>query len=184
VAGSAERIAEDVRRIAAGVAKHLSLEVVDVVFRRQGRHSLLRIDIDRAGVPGVSLEDCERASREIEREVDAAGLIQDSYDLQVSSPGIDRPIATDDDIRRNAGRRVVVETSESLEGVRVFRGVLRGSEGDGLRITDESDREVLVPRRFVMLARQDVEADLHVAEKERRPRKKRERRGIFGESSS
>jgi ribosome maturation factor RimP len=184
VPGSAERIAEEVRRVAAGVASSLGLEVVEVVFRRQGKHSLLRVDIDRAGMPGVSLEDCERASREIEREVDAAGLIQDTYDLQVSSPGTDRPILTDDDIRRNSGRPVVVETSESLGGIRVFRGILRGTEGDRLRIADESGEEARIPRNLILLARQDVEADLRATAKGPRPRGKRDRRGIFGGSSS
>jgi ribosome maturation factor RimP len=184
VSGSAEKIAEEVRRVAVGVASSLGLEVVEVVFRRQGKHSLLRIDIDRAGLPGVSLGDCERASREIERELDAAGLIQDSYDLQVSSPGIDRPIVTDDDIRRNSGRRVVVETSERLEGTCVFRGILRGPGGDHLRIADESGEEAEIPRSLVLLARQDAEADLHATAGGTRPRRKRDRRGIFGGPSS
>ncbi len=182
--GSADRIVEEVRLIAAEVVSSLGIEVVDVIFRRQGKYSLLRIDVDRAGVLGVSLDDCERASRAIERDVDAAGLLQDSYDLQVSSPGIDRPIVTDDDIRRNAGRRVVVETSESLDGTRVFRGILRGIEGDGVRVADDAGEEALIPRRLVLSARQDVEADLHATARGTRTRRKRDRRGIFGGSSS
>lgn len=184
MAGSADRIAGQVRRMAAGIAASFGLEVVDVVFRRQGKHSLLRIDIDRAGVPGVSLEDCERASREIEREIDAAGLFQDSYDLQVSSPGVDRAILTDDDIRRNVGRRVWVEAKEESGGITEIRGVLRGLDGDRLRVEAASGEEVVIARSEVLLARQDVEADLHASRKGPRPRGKRDRRGIVGGSSS
>lgn len=170
--------------MAAGVASSLGLEVVDVVFRRQGKYSLLRIDIDRAGLPGVSLDDCERASHEIEGEIDAAGLIGDSYDLQVSSPGIDRPIATDDDFRRNTGRRIVIEATEEIDGTRVFRGVLRGLEGEAVILEARAGDGIALPRRQILAARQDVEADLHETPDGPRPRRRRDRRGIFGGSSS
>jgi len=184
VSQSSDRIAEEARRVAERITATLGLEVVDVVFRRQGKHSLLRIDIDREGARGVSLQDCERASREIEREIDAASLIEDSYDLQVSSPGIDRPIVTDDDVRRNTGRPVRVDTTEPIRGTTSLRGVLRGRSQDGLRIEIAPGDEVAVPRTCVAAARQDIEADLHAQAERARPREKRERRGIVRGSSS
>ena len=184
MAGSAERVPVAVRRIADGVAATLGLEVVDVVFRRQGKYTLLRIDLDRAGLPGVTIEDCEQASRAIELEIDATALIQDSYELQVSSPGVDRPIVTDDDIRRNTGRPVLVETAEKVQGQVEFRGTLRGASGDGLRIESPFGEELVIPRSLVLSARQDVDADLHARGGKPRSRGKRDRRGIVGGPSS
>jgi len=132
----------------------------------------------------VSIDDCERASREIEREIEAAGLIQDAFDLQVSSPGVERPIVTDDDIRRNTGRRVLVETRERILGVTAFRGVLRGLEGDALKLEGDSGEGIPIPRSLLVLARQDFEADLRAPGKGPRSPGKRDRRGIVGGSSS
>jgi ribosome maturation factor RimP len=184
LAGSTERVAEEVRRVAEGVVSPLGLEVVDVVFRRQGKYTLLRIDLDRAGLPGISLDDCERASRAIEPEIDSLGLSQDSFELQISSPGVERPIVTDDDVRRNTGRPVRVETSEKVQGAVEFRGVLRGLSGKDLRIESATGEEIVVPRRAVASARQDVEADLHAPAGKARSRGKRDRRGIVGGPSS
>ncbi len=182
--GTADRIADEVRRIAEEVVAPLGLEVVEVVFRRQGKYTLLRIDVDRPGVPGVSLEDCERASRDIEHAVDATELIQDSYELQISSPGVDRPIVTDDDVRRNAGRPVRVATSEKIDGESEFRGILRGGSGGSLKIETSSGQEIAIPRQKVLSARQDVDADLHAPGGRARTHGKRDRRGIVGGPSS
>ncbi len=184
MARSADGIADEARRLAEGVVAPLGLEVVDVVFRRQGKYTLLRIDIDRAGLPGASLEDCERASRAIEAEIDASAMIEDTYELQVSSPGVDRPIVTDDDIRRNAGRAVRLVTAEKVHGTLELRGTLLGLSGDGLRIASASGEEIVVPRSLVTSARQDVEADLHAPAGSPRSRGKRDRRGIVGGPSS
>ena len=184
MAGSAERVADGVRRVAEGVVSPLGLEVVDVVFRRQGKYTLLRIDVDRAGLPGVSLDDCERASHAIDVEIDSAGLIQDPFELQVSSPGVERPIVTDDDVRRNTGRPVRVETAEKIHGAVEFHGVLRGLLRDGLRIESATGEEIVIPRSRVVSARQDVEADLHAPDGKPRSRGKRDRRGIVQWPSS
>ncbi len=150
--------------MAAEVASRLSLEVVDVIFRRQGKYTLLRIDIDRAGAPGVGLEDCERVSRELEERLDRTELFTDRYDLQVSSPGLERPIRTSDDIRRNAGRRIVVETSQTIDGTTRLRGVLLGSRAGTLVLrVDGAAEEVVVPLTAVTSAHQDADADLRTA---------------------
>ena len=96
----------DIERIAHEVAASLGLEIVELVFHSQGRHSLLRIDIDRPGLPGVGISDCENLSRALDARIDELPFFDAPYELQVSSPGIDRPIKTDDDLRRNSQRHV------------------------------------------------------------------------------
>jgi len=157
----ADEIADVIRRMAEEVARPLGLEVVDLVFRSQGKHSLLRIDVDREGPLGAGLADCERVSRDLEVLLDRSDPIGGPYDLQVSSPGIERPITTDDDFRRNAGRRVVIETREPHAGRSTFRGVLAGASEGAVRVIEEGDEEVRIFRDLISVAKQDVDADLH-----------------------
>jgi ribosome maturation factor RimP len=95
--------------IAREIAGEMGLEIVEFVFHDRGRHSQLRIDVDRPGASGVSLADCERFSRSLDARMESIEGLDSGYELQVSSPGIDRPIRSDDDIRRNTGRTVRLE---------------------------------------------------------------------------
>lgn len=134
------------------------VEMVELVHRRQGRHSVLRLDIDRPGTPGVTLEDCEGVSRELEAILDADDPFGETpYDLQVSSPGLDRPIRTPDDVRRNLGRRVVVNARAPIDGKRTFKGTLAAGDGAGYRVLRDDGVEVGVPFESVELAHQDLD---------------------------
>lgn len=133
---------ERLQTLAREAARGCGVELVDVRFQRQGRHSSLRLDIDRPGAVGVSLGDCEAVSRLLDRALQDAGMLQDlRYDLQVSSPGLDRPIRSDDDFRRNTGRALVVEVFTPAGPVTTVRGILVGaSEGEiVLRVAEGED---------------------------------------------
>jgi ribosome maturation factor RimP len=143
-------------RLAGRVAEKCGLEVVELELRGSGRRRLLRIDVDRPGPSGVGLEDCRRVSEAIGGELESDDLIPGSYVLEVSSPGVDRPIRSADDIRRNTGRRIVIETAEPIDGERQFRGVLLGAEHDELRVQSEGGNEVRIALRHVAHAKQDV----------------------------
>ncbi len=134
----------------------MGLEIVDLLLRRGGNRWLVRIDIDRPGAPGVGVADCEKLSRAVEKRLDEENLVDQSYVLEVSSPGLNRPIRTDDDVRRNKGRRIVVETLEPVQGRRCFRGVLLGIDGDALRLLEEGEDEIRIPRGGIVRAHQEV----------------------------
>lgn len=146
----------EILRLAAPVVERQGLEIVDVVLRCSGSRWFLRLDIDRTGPAGVGLDECARVSGLVEQVLDEADLMTQSYVLEVSSPGLDRPIRTDDDVRRNTGRRVVVQTHEPLEGRRHFRGILRGLEGEALRLEEDEGKEVLIPRAGILKAHQEI----------------------------
>lgn len=151
-----QKVLAEVERVSRELAASLGLEVVEFIFRSQGRHSLLRIDIDRAGMPGVGLADCERFSRELGDRIEALAFVGSPYELQVSSPGIDRPIRSDDDLRRNAGRPVWMEFRNESESIRELRGtLLAGSGGETVTIATD-DGEILVARDRIVFIKQDV----------------------------
>jgi len=151
-----KKILADVERIAREVATTLGLEIVEFVFHSQGRHSLLRIDIDRPGVPGVGLADCESFSRTLGDRIEDLTFFDAPYDLQVSSPGIDRPIRSDDDVRRNTGRPVWMELRDDNGKVQELRGTLTGPLGpDAVTIATEHG-ELQVGRDRIVFMKQDV----------------------------
>ena len=146
----------EIERIGREIATSLGLEIVELVFHGQGKHTLLRIDVDRPGVPGVGLADCERLSRELSERIDLIESFQSPYELQVSSPGIDRPIRSDDDLRRNTGRAVRVEFRDEGDKVREIRGTLVASESPGVVNIAAADGEIGIARDRIVLLKQDV----------------------------
>jgi ribosome maturation factor RimP len=155
-AAEQDELAERLRPLVARVVESMGLELVDLVLRGSRGSRLLRVDIDRAGVPGVDVGDCQRASREIGAALDQADPIPSHYTLEVSSPGIDRPIRTPDDIRRNAGRRVVVRATVGTDSQRAYRGRLVGHEEGCLVVSDDREGEVRIPLGQLLDARQEV----------------------------
>lgn len=153
--GAENRAVVEVRRLAEGVANELGLEVVEVFFHGGG-HGIVRVDVDRAGPGGVNLVNCQAVSTALGDAIEAEGLFEDRYTLEVSSPGLDRPIQSTADVRRNTGRRVVVETRLPVDGRTRFCGVLMGlSGGDWVVCEDDGTRSVVAAENVVR-ARQDV----------------------------
>ncbi len=151
-----KQILAEVERIARDVASTLGLEIVEFVFHSQGRHSLLRIDIDRPGLPGVGLADCENFSRTLGDQIEDLSFFDAPYELQISSPGIDRPIRTDDDLRRNAERPVWLEFRDDNGKLRELRGTLAPThETDAVTIAGER-APIRIPRDRIVFMKQDV----------------------------
>lgn len=147
----------ELREIADRVAASCGVEVVELRLLRGGSRWSIRLDIDRPGVPGVGIDDCQSVSRALEAILDEDDPVPGSYTLEVSSPGIERPIRSTDDVRRNTGREVTVEATDA-EG-KPFRvdGTLLGLEDDGIRVlVRDDDREVRIPLDRVTRAHQQI----------------------------
>lgn len=116
-------------------------ELVDLEVTGGGGDRTLRLFID--GPEGVGLEDCEAVSRVVEEVLDEHDPIPDSYSLEVSSPGIDRPLRRESDFERFAGEQVKVRTFAPVQGQRSFTGILEGREGsDVLLETPEGHKRI------------------------------------------
>ena len=110
----------------------LGYEVVELEFHPQGRGGLLRVYIDREG--GVTVDDCEIVSRQVSAVLDVEDPIPGAYTLEVSSPGLDRPLRKAADFARFAGERAKVELTLPIEGRRRFTGTLKGCEAEHVLI--------------------------------------------------
>jgi len=146
--------------LARSAAEACGVEVVEVRFQAQGKHSFVRVDIDRPGPRGVDLGDCEAVSRLLDRSLEESGLLTGQpYDLQVSSPGLDRPIRSDDDFRRNTGRRIVIEVRTGDQRVEEVRGVLEEASPEHLLVAPPGGAPMRLERRSVVSAVQNPEPE-------------------------
>ena len=119
----------------------LGYELVELEYHAHHGGGLLRLYIDRPGeTDGVTVEDCAAVSRRVSEQLDAADLIRTEYTLEVSSPGLDRPLRTRAHFERFIGSRVHVETSLPRAGRRRWTGQLAAVGNEGIVLEVDGDR--------------------------------------------
>jgi ribosome maturation factor RimP len=150
--GRKEEILEKVRQIAAPLAAQEGLELIDVEIGGGGGRQVLRVFIDKAN--GVSLDDCTSVSRAVSAALDVEDPIQGAYDLEVSSPGLDRPLRTPEHFHKFLGSRVRVKTFGPLpecENRKSFIGILKSYENSTIAV-DVDGKVFQVPHAQVSKA--------------------------------
>lgn len=110
-------------------------ELVDVEYVREGSDYYLRVYADKEG--GINIDDCVFISRALEVKLDEADMIQDAYILEVSSPGLTRPLKKENDFRRSIGKQVEIKLYRAREGRKEFTGVLTAYSEDTVTIEGE-----------------------------------------------
>jgi len=136
------------------IVRAMQIELVDVELKRGPSRSILRLTIDRES--GVDVDTCARVSREVEAFLDVEDIVPGSYTLEVSSPGLDRPLRSLGDFRRFAGSLVRVTVRETDGPGGVFVGRITEIDGDRIRLDVDGD-EVWVEYGQVKKARLEVE---------------------------
>jgi ribosome maturation factor RimP len=140
---------QKVRSLVEPVVGQLGYELIDVRFLTDRGRRLLRILVDREG--GVSVGDCERVSREIETLLEVEEAVRERYDLEVSSPGFDRPLVKESDFARFAGKNAALKTKEPVVaygGRRNYKGLLKGVE-EGVVVMMIDGKEFRIPLGLV-----------------------------------
>jgi len=137
------------------------LELVELDFNREAEGWVLRVYIDRpwsnndSGTDhsqgGISFEECERVSRDLSAALDVADAITHAYRLEVSSPGLERPLRRPRDFQRFAGEKVKVRTVDMVEGRRNFSGTIRGANGDVVEVECDG-RSFQIPASLIARA--------------------------------
>lgn len=113
--------------IAKPIADELGLDIWDIRFVKEGSDWFLRIFIDKDG--GVGITDCENMSRAIDKPLDEADPIEQSYCLEVSSPGIERDLTRDSHFEACKGQKIKIKLIRALDGKREFSGILEDYDG-------------------------------------------------------
>ncbi|MDN5294078.1 MAG: ribosome maturation factor RimP [Eubacteriales bacterium] len=144
------KVSRRVMEMAAPLASELGLELVDVEYVKEGGSWILRLFIDKEG--GVSHADCQALSEKIDPLLDQEDLIPHSYFLEVSSPGIERPLKKKEDFDRYRGSRVKIKTFAAIGGQKNWTGILMGTEEGNVVLTVDEKR-VLIPLDQVASAR-------------------------------
>jgi ribosome maturation factor RimP len=143
-----------VETVVLPVVQAHGLTLVDLEVRGNGRRAAVRIYVDKPG--GVTIDDCQGLSHEVGDLIDVSNLIVGSYDLEVSSPGLDRELRRDRELRWAVGRRVRVLTREPVDERRELSGRLILVEEAALTL-DTGDGPRRVPRPLVAKTRLEVE---------------------------
>ena len=120
-------------RLARRVVEPMGYELVGVEYFQRGGGATLRVYIDHPD--GIDLDDCTAVSHQLSGVLDVEDPLQGQYDLEVSSPGLDRPLVFPEHFQRFAGQRVKIRLAEKVEGRRNLEGILLGlEEGDVVRV--------------------------------------------------
>ncbi len=140
---SKKQIEELALKVITPICEEQNLECVDAEFVKEAGHYYLRIFLDKEG--GITVNDCEAASRAFEVIFDKEDPIKDPYILEVSSPGLDRPLKKDKDFERHLGDMVELKLYKSIDKVKEFSGVLETFDNE--TVTVNVDDKVMVFNR-------------------------------------
>lgn len=136
-------IVEAVSPLAASIAGMLGYEIVGVEFVKNEGRRILRVFIDKEG--GITVDDCEKFSEAFSRQLDLEDVIDERYYLEVSSPGVERPLNRPDHYEHFKGRLAELRTRQAVGGRKKFVGTIRGIDGDTVMLELDSAEVIRIP---------------------------------------
>jgi len=145
-----------IRQLLDPILESMGLSLWDLEFHKQGPQWLLRIFIDRES-GGVTLGDCETVSRDLSAALDVEDIIAHAYTLEVSSPGLDRTLSKPEHFVRFTGSMVRIKTYQPVNGQKVFRGRLLGSDESIIKVELETGLVLEIPLTGITKASLEVE---------------------------
>ena len=151
-----DSIAQRIDKIAAEAARANGVEFVHAEIVGSKRNMTVRIYIDKPG--GVSLDDCSTVSRAVEAVIDAEDFIPSSYVLEVSSPGLERPLFRIQDFEKFAGKKAKVKTADAINDQTNFNGRIAAVEGSEIVFDDKTNGTVRIP--FDKVSKANLKVDL------------------------
>lgn len=151
-----KELTEKLCALAGDYLKGAGLELVELFYSRQARSAQLKILADRP-TGGITIEECAKASREIGEILDSSGLMDGHYILEVSSPGLDRPLSSKEDFTRCMNRKVRFFLKESVEGVIEIEGNVQDVHDDAIYVRIEpQDKIVRIDYSKIAKAKQKI----------------------------
>ena len=131
------------------IVDRYGFELVDVEYVKEGSNWYLRAYIDKDG--GIFVNDCELVHRELSDILDEQDFVEDSYILEVSSPGLLRPLKKEKDFKRSLSKEVGIRTFKKIDKRKEFRGVLTAYDDKTVTIIEDNDEELKLDRKDIVL---------------------------------
>ena len=147
-------IIDRVRQMLEGYSKERGIELVDIIFRPEGSGLVLRVVADTAN--GIRISECADLNNYLSEALDEEDLMQDRYTIEVSSPGLDRPIKTDRDFERSIGKELELTTFEAIDDRKTHEGLLIGIDKENI-VIERQGISTVIPRIKIALARLKIE---------------------------
>jgi ribosome maturation factor RimP len=144
---------EQIIMILEPVLKEMGYELVDLNFKKEPVW-ILRIFIDKEN--GITLEDCEKASRFLGDILDGNNFINEHYNLEVSSPGINRPLTRKEDFIKYAGKKILIQLKEPYLDRKNFKGILKGITENIVDISESDSITYNIPFDLIFKAKLDI----------------------------
>ena len=148
-----KELKEKIYPLAEDVARELGYEIVDIEFQNGSKHDLLSIFIYKK--EGIDLDDCTEMSRSLEKKLDNLEALKNPYYLEISSPGLDRPLKTKDDYRRNVGNEVDVKLYAPIDGQKEFSFVLDKYDDENIYFMKD-EKELAIPIKSISSMKQTI----------------------------
>ena len=134
------------------ITERMGFELVDVEFVKEGADYYLRAYIDKEG--GITINDCEAVSREMNEILDREDYISEAYVFEVSSPGLFRPLKKEKDYVRNRGKLVEIRTYKAIDQQKEFHGILTDYDEESVTICGDDEQKMTFMRSDISLIRQ------------------------------
>ncbi|MDU6743095.1 ribosome maturation factor RimP [Peptoniphilus harei] len=148
-----KELKREIYPLAEEVAEELGYEIVDIEFQNGSKHDLLSIFIYKK--EGIDLDDCTEMSRSLEKKLDNLEVLENPYYLEISSPGLDRPLKTKDDYRRNVGNEVDVKLYAPIDGQKEFSFVLDKYDDENIYFMKD-EKELAIPIKSISSMKQTI----------------------------
>ena len=142
-----------VNHISNDIAKDLGYELVDMEYIKESGNYFLKVYVDKIG--GITLDDCQKMSKELSERLDDEDPISEEYYLEVSSPGLDRPLKTDKDLNRNLGRDIELKLYRSFENKKIYEGELKNYSKDKITL-EKNENLVSIPREYISIIKLSI----------------------------
>ncbi|NLW39378.1 MAG: ribosome maturation factor RimP [Tissierellia bacterium] len=152
---SRKSIVSIVREHCEPIVEELGYDLVDLEYVKENGNNFLRFYIGKP--EGISIDDCQKVSELVGEKLDEIDPIKESYYLEVSSPGLDRPLKTDKDLKRNIGKNVEISLYRNIDGKKKYFGKLLGYTESHIRIEEESGVEMNLDREAISNIKLTVE---------------------------
>jgi ribosome maturation factor RimP len=149
------RTTDKINELVAKPIEEMGYELVDTEFKKEQDKWVLTLYIDSPN--GITIDDCERVSKTVDPILDEADPIEQTYYLSVSSPGIDRPIKSDRDFKRNINKRVTVKLYAPIGGSKEFAGTLTDYDEDKFFLQTDKNENISILRKDAAIIKPYIE---------------------------